>query len=250
MIEDSELRELYKTVSAEHLALLEQGLLHLEKHPEDTQRLEEVLRSAHTLKGDSRMLGVSDVEAITHQIEQVLVKLSEDQNALQGGMCDRLYRALDALSKLVSEAVTGSPSGVKTSELLAQLMAPTQSEPVEQSKNTPQQQVHGGKQSNIFIEDSQLREVYKTSTLGHLQKLEAGLSHLEKHPDDSEILEEVLRSAHTLKGDSRMLGVSDVESIAHEMEQVVGKLKEDQNALQGGMCDRLYQAVDAIGKLV
>ncbi|MGK7904239.1 MAG: response regulator [Hormoscilla sp.] len=121
-IADDELREVYKTSASEHLQKIEAGLLHLEKHPDDAERLEEVLRSAHSLKGDSRMLGVKDVETVAHQIEHVLGKLKEDQNALQGDTSDRLYRALDALSKLVSEAVTGVPSGVNTLLVLAQLM--------------------------------------------------------------------------------------------------------------------------------
>ena len=166
-------------------------------------------------------------------------------------MSDRLYQAVDAIAKLVSEAVTGSPSEVNASEVLAQLMAAEESEPVEQPEtNVPQQQVERGEKSNLFIEDEEMREIYKISASEHLQKLEAGLLHLEKHPDDRERLEEVLRSAHSMKGDSRMLGVQEVESIAHQMEQVLGKLREDERALQGGMSDRLYQAVDAIAKLV
>lgn len=122
MIEDEELRSLYKIASEEHLQNLEAGLLHLEKEPRDLQRLQEVLREAHTLKGDSRMLGVSDVEALTHQIEHILGQLKDNDTVLQGGMSDRIYQGLDAIRQLVNEAITGEPSHINTLQVLALLM--------------------------------------------------------------------------------------------------------------------------------
>jgi len=120
MIEDEELRNLFKTSSEEHLQNLEVGLLHLEKYPEDKARLEELLREAHTLKGDSRMLGVKDVETLTHQVEHMLGALKE--TVLSPEMSDRLYQGLDAMRKLVHEAVTGEPAGINTFQVLAHLM--------------------------------------------------------------------------------------------------------------------------------
>ncbi|MDJ1179810.1 hybrid sensor histidine kinase/response regulator [Roseofilum sp. BLCC_M91] len=122
IIEDEELRQLYKVSSEEHLQNLEAGILHLEQHPDDGEKLQEVLREAHTLKGDSRMLGVKDVESLAHQIEQVVGKLKEDTKALEGGMDDRLYYGLDAIRQVVHEAVTGEPSGIEAYKVLAVLM--------------------------------------------------------------------------------------------------------------------------------
>ena len=50
MIEDKELRDLFKIESEEHLLRLNDGLLRLEKNPGDQTTLEETLREAHSLK--------------------------------------------------------------------------------------------------------------------------------------------------------------------------------------------------------
>jgi two-component system chemotaxis sensor kinase CheA len=142
IIEDEELRQLYKVSSEEHLQNLEAGILHLEQHPEDGEKLQEVLREAHTLKGDSRMLGVKDVESLSHQIEQVVGKLKEDRTALEGGMGDRLYYGLDAIRQMVHEAVTGEPSGIQAYKVLAVLMGANIPEsPTAQTKPQPDQQI-------------------------------------------------------------------------------------------------------------
>lgn len=121
IIEDAELRDIFKTSSEEHLQNLESGLLHLEKYPHDTARLEEVLREAHTLKGDSRMLGVDTVESLLHQLEDSLGAVKRGEVVFSSQMCDRLYQGVDAIRQLAREAVTGESANIDVFSVLAQL---------------------------------------------------------------------------------------------------------------------------------
>jgi two-component system chemotaxis sensor kinase CheA len=121
-IQDDELRDIYKSVTPERLQKLEDALIHLEKNPSDRAKLEEFLREAHTLKGDSRMLGVNDVETLTHQIEDCMAAVKRGESQITPDLCDRLYHGIDAIRKLVHEAVTGESAGVNVFLVLAQLM--------------------------------------------------------------------------------------------------------------------------------
>jgi two-component system, chemotaxis family, sensor kinase CheA len=121
-IDDEELRILYKAASAEHIEAIELGLLHLEKVPDDRETLKSLLREAHSLKGDSRMLGVIDVETLIHQMEEVLSAVEQGQQSLTTELCDRLYKGVDALRKIAREATTGEPSGVNVFLTTAMLM--------------------------------------------------------------------------------------------------------------------------------
>jgi two-component system, chemotaxis family, sensor kinase CheA len=121
-IEDAELRDIYKSATIERLQTLEASLLHLEKHPSDRAQLEAFLREAHTLKGDSRMLGVKDVETLTHHIEDLMAAVKRGERVITADMCDRIYQGIDAIRKLVREAVTGEKSGVNVFLVMAQLM--------------------------------------------------------------------------------------------------------------------------------
>ncbi|MEP0760198.1 hybrid sensor histidine kinase/response regulator [Trichocoleus sp. DQ-A2] len=133
MIEDDELRDLFKIASEEHLQKLDDGLLHLEKYPNDEARLEELLREAHSLKGDARMLGVRDVETLTHQLEHILGGVKRGETQLVSAICDRLYQGLDAIRKLVCEAVTGEPTGINTFLVLAHMMGAEFTTPANQN---------------------------------------------------------------------------------------------------------------------
>ena len=149
-IEDEDFRDIYKTTSEERLQKLEAGLLHLEKHPDDETTLDELLREAHSLKGDSRSADLKNVETLTHAFEEVLLSIKRQQivftqkvsDCPRGtSVADRLYQGLDAIALLVHEAVTGQQSNVDTPGVLEQLMeaiaAPTISQPLPVFPQTP-----------------------------------------------------------------------------------------------------------------
>ena len=122
MIEDEELRITFKAASEEHLQKLDEGLLYLERFPEDRARIEDLMREAHSLKGDANMLGVKDVSTLAHQLEHILGTLKLGENIVTPGLCDRLAAGLQAIRQLVREAVTGEAAGVNTFYILAYLM--------------------------------------------------------------------------------------------------------------------------------
>jgi two-component system, chemotaxis family, sensor kinase CheA len=121
-IDDEELRSLYEAASAEHLASIETGLLQLERQPSDRSPLKALLRDAHSLKGDSRMLGVVDAETVVHQMEEVLMAIEEGKLKVTPSVCDSLYQGLDAVRKIAHEAVTGEPANLKLFQVVATMV--------------------------------------------------------------------------------------------------------------------------------
>lgn len=128
-ITDSELRDIFKTASAERLQALDDGLLKLENHPDDLALLDGLMREAHSLKGDGNMLGVTDLGKIAHHMEQILGDLKRGEAVLSADLCDRLAHALTAMKQLVHEATTGEPTGVNLFYVLAELMGAAPSPP-------------------------------------------------------------------------------------------------------------------------
>jgi two-component system chemotaxis sensor kinase CheA len=121
-IEDEELRSLYQVASADHLNTIETGLLRLEKNPHDKNQLTALLRATHSLKGDSRMLGVQDAETLVHQMEELLSAVDKGEQTFTQSMCDRLYKGLDAVRRVAHEATTGEAANISLFHVMAQLM--------------------------------------------------------------------------------------------------------------------------------
>lgn len=121
-IEDDELRELFKTTSAERIQNIDRGLLELESHPDNLDVIESILREAHSLKGDSNMLGQSDLGSLAHQMEHVLGSIQTGERTFDTDLGDRLSHALNAIRQLVNQAVTGEPAQITPFYILAELM--------------------------------------------------------------------------------------------------------------------------------
>ncbi len=161
MIQDEELRNLYKDASSDNIQKIETGLLHLEKNPLDRTQLEQLLREMHSLKGDSRMLGVKDVETLTHQMEDILGGVKRDERVLTPQIFECLYQGLDAIRKIATEAVTGQSAEVSVFHVLAQLMGADSSEAVVDLKETVAP--NGSASAQASIQPLVSKEVAETS---------------------------------------------------------------------------------------
>ena len=80
----------------------------------------------------------------------------------------------------------------------------------------------------------------------HLQILNDGLLSLEENSDDLSMLDEIFRSAHTIKGSAAMLGFSVISKLAHKMEDLLGKIRSQEIGLAEAVVDLLLQSVDTL----
>lgn len=120
-MDDKELLELFQAESEEHLQSLEEGLMLLERDTANSQVLPQIFRSAHSLKGAARMMGIGSVELLAHEFEDVLGAAARGTSRLSPDSIERLLAALDGLRAFVREAVTGQSADVDIAVALAQL---------------------------------------------------------------------------------------------------------------------------------
>lgn len=118
MIDDEELREIFRTESANHIQRMEDGLLRLEQDPQDEETLREVFRSAHTLKGSAALMEVEDVRLVAHRFEDVLGAARDGDLTVTPTIVDGLCGQIDAIRALVAATLSGEPSGVDVEAVL------------------------------------------------------------------------------------------------------------------------------------
>ena len=88
---------------------------------------------------------------------------------------------------------------------------------------------------------------FKTEQAEHVQKINEGLLALEKSPaNQQELLKEIFREAHSLKGAARAVGLTTIESLGHGLEEVLLGAKEGRLSFSAELFDLLYQALDAV----
>lgn len=85
----------------------------------------------------------------------------------------------------------------------------------------------------------------------HLQQLSTGIAELEQSPADTELVNRLFRSAHTLKGSSRMLKLEPVSTTAHCLEELLSALRDGNLSFDlRHHPPLLYEVVDALSSQV
>lgn len=80
----------------------------------------------------------------------------------------------------------------------------------------------------------------------YLQRLNEGVITLEQEPGNRELVEQMLRDAHTLKGSSRMVGLIEISDIAHKLEDIMVKVRDGDIVYRSDMSDFFFEALDMI----
>jgi len=120
----SQYLEIFIEESKEHLQGLNQSLLQLEKNPQDVPILNEIFRVAHTLKGMAGTMGFNKMAKLTHDMENVLHALRNNEIKVNTNLVDILFKCLDALENYVNEVVTkGAEGNEEYSEIIKGLDA-------------------------------------------------------------------------------------------------------------------------------
>ena len=123
--------------AAEHLAVVEDGLLALEQHPEDRDLLNKIFRSAHSIKGGSGMFGFNAVAQFTHKMETLLDLLRNGQKAVSPSIADLLLKSTDCLKTLLEAAKTGAAVDDATVQRLTDELASASASGPQQPKANP-----------------------------------------------------------------------------------------------------------------
>ncbi len=95
----------------DHLNRLNEGLVHLENHPDDPETIDAVFRSAHTIKGSARMMKLAPIAEVAHKLEDALGALRAKRIAYFRDFGDVLFKGLDGISGLVEKVSLGQTLG-------------------------------------------------------------------------------------------------------------------------------------------
>lgn len=93
---------------------------------------------------------------------------------------------------------------------------------------------------------SQYLEIFIDETKEHVQSLNTQILELEQEPDNSDVVNEIFRAAHSLKGMAGTMGFKRMQTLTHDMENVFSEVRNGNIKVNAGMIDILFQCLDAL----
>ena len=83
-----------------------------------------------------------------------------------------------------------------------------------------------------------------------LDRMERCLTELEMRPDDGELVGDIFRSVHTIKGTTGFLGFNRLEKLAHTGEHLLGSLRDGKLAVTSELISGLLSLLDGLRGII
>ncbi len=120
--ENDQYRELFIEEAKEHIDTITKSMLILEKEPENTEVVNMLFRSAHTLKGSSGMMGFKDFQELTHAMEDIFDDMRKG-NKPSSNLISLLLECVDALTQRLDNIQNQVEGEIDSAQYKAKLQA-------------------------------------------------------------------------------------------------------------------------------
>ncbi|MEQ8787895.1 MAG: Hpt domain-containing protein [Pirellulaceae bacterium] len=252
----------------------------------DLDLLNDMFRSAHSVKGLSAMLGLSSVNSLTHKIENVFDAARKDELRLDGHAVEVVFQSIDLLVAMIQqlkETGTDEMQADHVNDLIQTLLegagcarqassqaeaeaaltaidavaqqpsqaaaspaSPTR-EPVENLSTMPRIDYFAD-----IADEGEVPAKYLTifidETFEALDSLAETLVSGESEGGAS--TETLLITSHRVKGSAASVGLNRPAKLAHLMEDILHELRESGRSLTSEMTDAMLGCTDALRQYV
>ena len=98
--------------------------------------------------------------------------------------------------------------------------------------------------------NEQYLSVFIEETREYLQLLNEKMLSLESNPDDIELINEIFRALHTLKGMSATMGFENMAKLCHKMENIFDLFRNQKAFVDSEIIDALFAGIDTLEKML
>ena len=100
------------------------------------------------------------------------------------------------------------------------------------------------------MDTSQYLSMFLDESMDNLQTLNEALLNLEQNPNDIEMLNQIFRVAHTIKGMAATMGFTAMAELTHKMEDVLSNFREGKLEVSDNVVTVLFNCLDTLETMV
>jgi two-component system, chemotaxis family, sensor kinase CheA len=288
-LRDKELLECFLEEAEEHLGSIESNILALEKTPDDTESINTIFRAFHTIKGTSGSVYLAEIADLAHATENLLDDVRNGRHPMDAEVSEVILQVSDFLQAMVHNVRDVYENGldqyqhhdiadqiervkvvqlgekaklapeVEVAEEESVAPAKEEKEPALQSveETKSQEEVAEAKseappqaESLDFLQDLDLLSGFISEAFEHLETIEVNVLDLEQNPGDEEIINNIFRPFHTVKGVSGFLNLKTINTLAHSTENLLDDVRSGRLAMNNDIVDLVLSVGDQLRTMI
>ena len=265
---DPELLDIFLEESEENLETSDAALDRWRLDSGDREALAELQRALHTVKGGARMADLSAIGDLAHAVESLIIAVNDCGAASSELALNGVQRAQDALVGMIedvrarkplqpADALIGELDTLKASVLAREPVQDEEEATDSVAEPVAETEPAGEADSGVAAADDphaeidpELLEVFLEEAADILEHSEETLQNWKAEPGSQELMAELQRELHTLKGGSRMADITAIGDLAHAVESLMVSVAGGRVAASAAMFAVLESAHDALSHMV
>ena len=171
----------------------------------------DIYREVHSVKGDSNALGFIDIGEIAHDFESLISLIQKDNSNYDSQALEKMFDYSENIKTRLSSIFSGQD---KVSEKISF--------------------------KEETFELNEINSLYLTEVREHIENIYNKLAEIKSGSGNlGEILKEIYREVHSVKGDSNALGFADIGEEAHKFETYAVSAQKNVAAFEPEMIDEM-----------
>ncbi len=209
---DPAMMELFKQEAESHTKSLTSGLLAFEKSNNNTEVSEQLMRSAHSIKGAARMVGIDIVVSIAHVMEDCFVAAQNNDISLSASCIDVLLKGVDTISD-IAEGKSKHSSKNDITTLIANL------EDIKSGKITVTKKTNAAESDDKSTNKDPMLDLFQSDAKNIITNINNVLSSCKNTTASSDDLKSLKSNLHTMSGSAKLCGASNIHNLCQAIEK-------------------------------
>ena len=271
---DPEVLSFFLPEAEEYLDTMDGLIRSLRANPDDEEARHRLFRAAHTLKGSAYTVGFQAIGDVAHPIEDCMIAVREGRLGLSSDLLDAIAQAaailrmmlrpdpaqLTGLQTDVPRVIgslrglyaAGSPSATDVPDVPTPEPAKASPDPEKAAAGDAEAESTPTLSDDYLVPvlDPEIESYFVPEAQEYLESLEANLLRLDKTPQDRDLINQLFRTAHTLKGSAYTVGFLSIGDLMHHVEDFMGAVRDHRLQILPGHTDQMLQAVDVVRVLL
>ncbi len=255
---DPVLLEIFTKESNRHLDDIRSFIEQCIGQQENCRINDDLIRAIHTLHGSSHMAGITDIAEVSSLMEKYAKLLNVNNACVEEEIIELIQEFSAEIKQRVEQLADENASDEYQHALLKKIDALYQKE-VEASElsvtptmtpapggiiEVPKTPDKTDQAEDNF--DDELLEIFIEEAVEILDTSEVTLQNWINQQDNKELVGQLQREIHTLKGGARMAGIEPMGDLSHSLETMIIAIDEGRTEISSKLFDLVQQAHDQL----
>ncbi|MGE0471104.1 MAG: Hpt domain-containing protein [Nitrospira sp.] len=269
---DPEILSYFIPEAEEYLGTIDELIRILNGTLEDEDAIYRLFRATHTLKGSAYTVGFQVIGDISRPMEDCMIAVREKRLRIGPTLLNMMAEAIGMIRLIIHPDHANVPKLLQVVPTLIKRLTQT-SESVDvvaleeavppstemtnpssvQSETVVSREIPTTDLSDEYLIpdlDPEVLSYFVPEAQEYLELLEANLLRLDKDSQNKELINQLFRTAHTLKGSAYTVGFQSIGDLVHHVEDFMGAVRDGRLSVLPGHTDLMLRAIDVVRVLM